>query len=1031
MPGPLRTTSRLLAAALVAAVLIAVAPPAAHPAPRVLELPLYEPERGLTQTPAYHARKFVLELAPDGPRFTAAAPAGIKGAPAAMVVAALSIRPDATGLAQVDALDRQFGVVALEPLFPGEVPPDPASGLEDLTRFYVVHLPDGADLPAALAAFAASDGVASAEPVALMPVTYTPNDPNRVNQYQLGQANDRDSDVYEAWDTFKGDTTIVIAIVDTGVQYNHPDLGGASAPYTGGNIWTNFAELGGATGVDDDGNGFVDDYRGWDFVTAVAGAPGEDLGTPDNDPSDFVGHGTFCAGMASARTDNGVGIAGTAFKSKIMALRAGWAIGSSDSGVVDMTWCAQAINYAVAKGAKVVNCSWANDNLAALQSAVTNAVAKGVTVCVAAGNSNTQSQASNYLSTRGDCVDVASSDAFDLKSSFSNYGAWVDVSAAGENVLSTYSSHYTPTYGTGSGTSFSAPFTAGAVALFQGYRKSLGLPFYNATRMLLRLRDTGDNIDAYNAGYVGALGSRLNVNRLLTDPPTSWVDLLGGTFSTSPALYDLDRDGDDEVIVGASDGKLSVFGGANGDTIPGFPIALASGINSNPAIWDVDQDGLPDIVVGTNAGKVWAIHGNGTSVAGWPIQLTGAIYGGPAVGELDAAVAGLECAVATDAGNVYVLDHTGAVRPGWPKHVNGVIYATPALHDFDGDGEAEIVVGAYDSTLYMWHGDGSPVAGWPIRLGAEISSSAAVGDVDHDGGPDVIVGCFDAKVYGFHANGSPLAGWPVTVAGSVRSSPALADLYNNDGLLEVAVASDGPTLYVIRGNGTFAPGWPQGLGGNVSGGVVIGNMDTDAALELVVGATDKTLYAFNSDGSNLAGFPRAFEGVISGTPTLGDPDRDGRAELLFGDQSKRVRAVDLGPGTFNAALMPWPTMHGDMLRRGSVSTVPVAVGPGGVSGRIGLAFALAPNPAKGAVRLSLARDVDVAAADPDAPVGIRLYTVAGRLARTLTLPAPRGESATVVWDGLDDAGRVTPAGLYFVHASWGDATARARLVRLP
>jgi hypothetical protein len=124
-------------------------------------------------------------------------------------------------------------------------------------------------------------------------------------------------------------------------------------------------------------------------------------------------------------------------------------------------------------------------------------------------------------------------------------------------------------------------------------------------------------------------------------------------------------------------------------------------------------------------------------------------------------------------------------------------------------------------------------------------------------------------------------------------------------------------------------------------------------------------------------------------------------------------------------------MHGDMLRRGSVSSVPLAVGPGGVTGRIGLAFALAPNPAQGSVRLSLARDIDVAAADPDAPVGIRLYTVAGRLARTLSLPAPRGEAVTLVWDGLDDAGHVTPAGLYFVDASWGRATAHARLVRLP
>jgi len=171
-----------------------------------------------------------------------------------------------------------------------------------------------------------------------------------------------------------------------------------------------------------------------------------------------------------------------------MAVRAGWDNGNT--GVVDLTWCAQGINYAVQKGAIAVNCSWSNSSSAVLSSAVTNAIAKGVTVCVAAGNDNTQSQANNALSTRGDCVDVAAVDASDLRASFSNFGSWIDVAAAGDGVTSTYSNHYAPAYATGGGTSFSAPLTAGSVALFQGYRRSQGKPLYNAARMLLRLRDS-------------------------------------------------------------------------------------------------------------------------------------------------------------------------------------------------------------------------------------------------------------------------------------------------------------------------------------------------------------------------------------------------------------------------------------------------------------------------------------------------------------------------------------------------------------
>ncbi len=731
--------------------------------------------------------------------------------------------------------------------------------------------------------------------------------------------------------------------------------------------------------------------------------------------------------MASARTDNGVGIAGTAFKAKILPLRIGWDNGVT--GVVDLTWAAQAINYAAAKGALVVNCSWSNSNLIALQVAVANAISKGTTVCDAAGNDNTSSQATNYLSMRGDCVDVAATDIMDQRASFSNFGSWIDVSAAGEAVYSTWSNHYAPGYATGSGTSFSAPFVAGAVALFQGYRRSLGLLPYSPGRMLLRLRDTGDNIDALNPAFMGAMGSRLNVNRLLTDPPTSWVDVLGGQCTTSPALVDVDGDGDEEVVVGASDGKLLAVGAANGDTIPGWPVPLLASINSNPAVWDVDLDGQQDILVGTNAGKLWAVRGNGTSVAGWPIQLAGAIYSGPAVADLVAAP-GFECVVATETGNVYVLNAQGQVQAGWPKNVGAAIYGTPALHDFDGDGLAEIVVGAYDSTLYVWHGDGTTPPGWPIQLGGEIYSSPAVGDVDHDGPADIVVGCNDAKVHSFHYDGSTLANWPVTVAGAVRSSPALADLWNNDGLLEVAVASDGPTIYVIRGDGTFAPGWPHGIAGNVLGSVVVGNMDDDPGLELAVGTTAKTIYILDATGEEKITWPRTYEGVVTGTPTLGDPDHDGRLEMVFGDLSKRVRAVDLGPNTYDAARLPWPTLHRDFLRRGSVSNLLVAA-PAAIPGARGLAFALAPNPARGPVRLTFSRDGDLAQGDPDAPISVRLYTVNGRLARTLELQDARGFNAALLWDGLDQAGNSAPAGLYFVHARWGSAEARTRLVRLP
>ncbi len=993
---------------------------------RVLDLPLYEPADGRTQVPAYHARKFVIELAGGTPRPGHDRTARPDEAPVLL---------SATGIASLDALQAAYGAFGVEPMFPGVKPPAAGSADEDLTRFYIVHLPAGAALERALADYGALPEIAGAEPVGIMPVSFVPNDPARTFQFQLGQPNDRDSDVYEAWDVTQGDTSIVIAIVDTGVQYNHPDLGG-SAPYTGGNIWTNFVELGGAPGIDDDLNGFVDDFRGWDFITGVAGAVGEDLNTPDNDPSDFVGHGTFCAGMASARTNNGVGIAGTGFRTKIMCLRAGWDNGGSGGGAVDMSACAQAINYAQANGAHIVNCSWQNSNLTALVNAVTNAINSGVSVVVAAGNGGTNSTAQNYLASRGDCVDVAATDANDLRASFSNFGAWIDVSAAGSDVYSTYSNHYTPTYASGGGTSFSAPMTAGALALLQGYRRSLGLPLLSSVQALLRLRDTGDNIDALNPGFGGFLSTRLNAHRLLTDPPTSWINALGGAVTTSPAIADLDADGDDEVVVGASDQKMIAVGGALGDTIPGWPVAVTGAVTSSPAVWDVDQDGLPEIIVGTNQGWIYAINGDGSFVPGWPVQLTGAIYGAPAIDDLDPAP-GLECAVGTAGARVYVLDHAGTVLPGWPVTTRGEVRASPALHDLDGDGNGEIVVGALDSTVYVFRGDGSAFPGWPVAVGDIVIASAGVGDMDRDGAPDIVVGSYDQKIYGFSASGMPLAGWPVSVFGSVRSAPALVDLVGNDGWLEAIVISDGPTVYVIRNDGSFAPGWPQALGGQAPGGAVVADVDADGDLNVLALGSDRYLWNFASNGVIRPGWPRLYEGYAAGGASLADADRDGRLELYFGSDSfRRLRCVDFGPGSYNPSRIPWPTFKGDFLRRGSVSTILLAAesDPGSGGSAHGLALSTAPNPSRGATRLILSLRGGGTSGAGSLAVGpaiaVRVFGVSGREVRAFDQAAPSGDVATVIWDGRDMAGRPVPPGLYFVRARWGSEEAGQRIVRL-
>src|SRR5690242_2712509 len=165
------------------------------------------------------------------------------------------------GLARVDAVAAAVGAVAFEPEFRGETPPAPGEG-PDFTAFQLVHLAPGSDLATALERFRALPEVASADPIALLPVSALPNDSLATATYWLENPRNNRADIHapEAWQVTMGDTSIVVGIIDTGVVPYHPDLGGRGGER--GQMWVNWAEKGGLPGVDDDGNGFVDDTGG-------------------------------------------------------------------------------------------------------------------------------------------------------------------------------------------------------------------------------------------------------------------------------------------------------------------------------------------------------------------------------------------------------------------------------------------------------------------------------------------------------------------------------------------------------------------------------------------------------------------------------------------------------------------------------------------------------------------------------------------------------------------------------------------------
>jgi subtilisin family serine protease len=438
----------------------------------------------------------------------------------------------ATGAAEVGvaSLDRIFathGVERVERLMPPVTNPRLLPRAAGLERFVRIRFSGAVDPETLRAELAADPHVATVAYAMVHPVHGVPNDPSFSQQWALQDAQDNDVDGPEAWDVETGDTLVLLGATDTGVQYDHPDLAGPS-PYTDGNVWINWMEYAGTPGTDDDGNGYVDDIRGWDWVDVDDWWTGEDGSTPDNDPMDFNGHGTHVSGIMAAMTNNGLGVAGLAGGwyggqrgCKIVPLRIGWSqnLGGVERGVVRMDFAAQAFNYGVMMGVQVFNCSWGSSGGEGFGVAVGNALAHGVSICTSAGNDNANS--SGYLENTAGVINVASTNSSDRKSGFSSYGPSVEVSAPGSSIYATYSNHGTPTYAYLSGTSMASPQVAGLLGLLRAHHPALGKDGVDSVAI-----HTADNIDALNPTYAGLLGTgRINARAALDALPFADFDL--------------------------------------------------------------------------------------------------------------------------------------------------------------------------------------------------------------------------------------------------------------------------------------------------------------------------------------------------------------------------------------------------------------------------------------------------------------------------------------------------------------------------
>ncbi len=390
-------------------------------------------------------------------------------------------------------------------------------------HWWHIKLAKGTDLQQAMDTLSARPDIEFVEYNYEVRTLLTPNDPHfdalwgLHNTQQTGGLFDADIDASEAWDSSTGDATVIIAVIDTGVDYGHEDLAG--------NMWTNPGEIAGNL-IDDDGNGYIDDVYGYDFTNM------------DADPFDDHGHGTHVSGTIAGIGNNGIGVVGVNWNAKIMAVKF---LGAGGGGYVSDA--IDGVIYAVNNGAKILNNSWGGGGFSqALLEAIYAANDAGVLFVTAAGNKGRNNDIRPYYPSSyavPNVISVAATDHNDRRAIFSSYGAnSVHLGAPGVNTLSTVPTGSCPMctsegYRNANGTSMATPHVAGAAALILDQ-----LPMLSVAGLKSRLMNSTDQIPAL--ADITISGGRLNIATALAYNPDISVTLTPLSQSVLPgetAIY--------------------------------------------------------------------------------------------------------------------------------------------------------------------------------------------------------------------------------------------------------------------------------------------------------------------------------------------------------------------------------------------------------------------------------------------------------------------------------------------------------------
>ncbi len=769
-----------------------------------------------------------------------------------------------------------------------------------------------------------------------------PNDPMFVDQWGLdnepGSEGDYDIDAPEAWYLEEGDNDVVIAIIDTGIDYNHEDL--------------------------------KDNILRDKFGKVI----GYDFYNDDSDPIDDHGHGTHVAGIAAAVTNNGKGIAGTCWRCKLLPVKF---MGEGGSGRISDA--AEAIYFAVENNADILSNSWGGGGYSAtLEDAVNYAYNRGVFIVAAAGNDNTRFKF--YPAAFDHVFSVSAINLRGEKAEFSNYGSQVDIAAPGEAIISTVPTSNcdlcAPSgYNILSGTSMAAPFVSGIVGLVISSNPGLtndeifsllhteiqpinkiGRDFYVGTRIV-------NAFTSITRGPIPVSKLDTSLDEVLInsrDIRLSWkirgsakgenfkdyrVEVGSGFY---PIFWELICEGNVEVREGVlcdfdpslyAEGYLSIrliteddFGGFSQDIqgiylhhslMDGWPQYIGAYSDAYPNFDDIDGDKTFEISIGSGelSHRVMMFNHDGTFLKNWPFydekfysQTTGAF------GDLDGD--GKKELVSASGGGCHFSDPLSRGLWSWkvnsslyfnPYFIGGCSLGVPTIVDLENDGKLEIITVGFDNKVYAFDSYGNTKGGWPIHIGSTVPNGLAVGDLDKDGNLEIVVFGHDDTLYVFRYDGTLLEGWPKNFGKPlIPQSPIIGDV-NNDGDLDIIVTyyrwdeTEKSEIVVLNMDGSILEGWPVEVNGQAAT-PSLGDLDEDGFLEIVFVLENK-IWMLNYKGTTVLNWPVSLPYRLFSTPALADINQDYLVDVIVGSAGGAVYALNF-EGEF---IEGWPKFVPEMV----------------------------------------------------------------------------------------------------------------------